>query len=86
MASPHVAGIAALMLQKNSTLKQAQVEAILKATAISLSDGCGHEGEALCTRANVFDINRGVAGSISWAANATGAGAVDAVAALSATP
>jgi subtilisin family serine protease len=34
MATPHVASLAALMLQKNPTLTQAQVEAILKATAL----------------------------------------------------
>jgi subtilisin family serine protease len=33
MSAPHVASVAALMLQKNPSLQQAQVESILKATA-----------------------------------------------------
>lgn len=36
MASPHVAGLAALMLEKDSTLIQSEVEAILEATALPL--------------------------------------------------
>jgi subtilisin family serine protease len=36
MASPHVASVAALMLQKNPSLTQAQVEAILKVTALPI--------------------------------------------------
>lgn len=34
MSSPHVAGVVALMLQKNGSLTQAQVEGILEATAL----------------------------------------------------
>src|SRR3990170_2318289 len=34
MATPHVSAVAALMLQKNPTLTQAQVEGILKSTAL----------------------------------------------------
>jgi len=37
MASPHVAGIAALMLQKNPGLRQSEVEGILERTAIPAS-------------------------------------------------
>lgn len=33
MSAPHVASVAALMLQKNPSLRQAQIESILKATA-----------------------------------------------------
>jgi subtilisin family serine protease len=36
MATPHVASVAALMLQKNPTLVQAQVESILKSTALAI--------------------------------------------------
>ncbi len=36
MATPHVASAAALLLQKNPTLNQAQVESILKATALTI--------------------------------------------------
>lgn len=39
MASPHVAGIAALMLQANPSLSPAEVEYLLKATADELSCG-----------------------------------------------
>lgn len=40
MASPHVAGIVALMLQKNSGLSPAQIEAILETTALPMNAGC----------------------------------------------
>jgi subtilisin family serine protease len=36
MATPHVASVAALMLQKNPSLNQAQVESILKSTALTI--------------------------------------------------
>ena len=39
-ASPHVAGIAALMLQKNPGLTAAQIEEILENTAFPLPPGC----------------------------------------------
>jgi len=75
MASPHVAGIVALMLQKNPRLTNAQAEAILEGSAIALPPGCrtvmtpwGY-GEEFC-----------------WGADATGAGLATADAALAATP
>jgi subtilisin family serine protease len=37
MATPHVASVAALMMQKNRNLTQAQVESILKATTLALA-------------------------------------------------
>ncbi len=40
MASPHVAGIAALLLQKNNVLSQSDVESILKGSTIPLPAGC----------------------------------------------
>jgi subtilisin family serine protease len=39
MASPHVAGVAALLLEKNASLRQADVEAMLQATAIPIAAG-----------------------------------------------
>ena len=75
MASPHVAGIAALMVQKKPSLTQAKVEAILKSTTIPMPAGSK----------SVFDIfaNRFV--TRSWGTDATGTGIVDAVKAVSAT-
>jgi subtilisin family serine protease len=75
MASPHVAGIAALMMQKNAALNQAHVEAILEGTAIPLPPGCR----------NVVDPNDGPT-QFCWAADATGAGLATANAALAAVP
>lgn len=51
MASPHVAGIAALMLEKKSDLNAFQVESILEATAISMFPFYGPEaaGHGLTT-------------------------------------
>jgi subtilisin family serine protease len=73
MASPHVAGIAALMLQKDSTLQQAQVEYILENTAIALPPGCR----------NVVDPNVGRT-TFCWGPDAAGAGLSTADAALAA--
>ncbi len=38
MATPHVASAAALLLEKNKTLKQADIDSILKASALALPD------------------------------------------------
>lgn len=75
MASPHVAGIAALMMQKNDTLTQADVENILETSAIPLAPGCR----------DVLDP-AGVLQNFCWGADATGAGLATADAALAATP
>lgn len=72
-ATPHVAGIAALMLQKNPALNQPQVENILETTAIALPPGCR----------NVVDPNVGPT-TFCWESDATGAGLVTADAALAA--
>jgi len=71
MASPHVASVAALMMQKNPGLTQAQVEGILKSTALPVPPG------------SVFVFRDGTQ---TWGADATGAGLIQADAALSATP
>lgn len=73
MASPHVAGIAALMMQKNGALSQAQVEHILETTAIPLPPGCR----------DVVDPNVG-ATTFCWGPDAAGAGLATADAALAA--
>ena len=73
MASPHVAGIAALMVQKDPALRQAQIETILESTAIALPAGCR----------KVIDPNVGPT-EFCWGADATGAGLATANAALNA--
>ena len=40
MASPHVAGIVALMAQKNPSLTASEAEAILTSTALPIGAGC----------------------------------------------
>lgn len=75
MASPHVAGIAALMMQKNPTLTQSDVESILESSAIALPAGC-----------RMVTDPSGIATNTCWGADATGAGLATADAALAATP
>ncbi len=71
MASPRVTGAVALMLQKNPSLTAAQAETILESTATPLPPGC---------RTVAID------GQVCWGSDATGAGLLDADAALKATP
>jgi subtilisin family serine protease len=82
MASPHVASVAALMLQKNRALTQAQVEAILKGNTLALPPAGSR---------NVFDFDQFA--DISWdtlcgteVCDAVGAGVLQADQALAATP
>ena len=75
MASPHVAGIVALMAQKNPALTAAQAESYLETSAIPLPAGCR----------NIVDPSTGPT-VICWGADATGAGLVTADAALAAIP
>ncbi|MCW5637165.1 MAG: S8 family serine peptidase [Rubrivivax sp.] len=83
MATPHVASVAALMLQKNPALQQAQVERILKGTALPMP--------AVGSRL-IFDFDRFA--DIVWdqgcgslgACDPVGAGLLQADAALGATP
>lgn len=83
MATPHVASVAALMLQKNPALRQAQVEAILKSAALPIPA----VGSQL-----VFDFDHFA--DIVWdtmcgalgPCDAVGAGLVRADAAIAATP
>jgi subtilisin family serine protease len=83
MATPHVASVAALMLEKNSSLSQAQVESILKASALAVPAA----GAQL-----VFDFDHFA--NIGWdntcgalgACDAVGSGLIQADAAITATP
>lgn len=82
MATPHTSAVAALMMQKNPNLTQAQVESILKSTALPLSASGSR---------NIFDFDH--AATITWdtdcggtPCDAVGAGVIQADAALSATP
>ena len=82
MATPHTSAVAALIMQKNPNLVQAQVESILKSTALPLAASGSRD---------IFDNDH--AATISWdtdcdgtACDAVGAGVIQADAALSAAP
>ena len=76
MASPHVAGIAALMAQKNPALTATQAENILTANAIPMGAGC---------RMVAPDIDVAPE-QVCWGADASGSGLATADAAVGATP
>lgn len=75
MASPHVAGIVALMAQKYPNLKAAEAEDILEASAIYMAPGC----------LKVTHPDYGLI-EVCWGSDATGAGLATADAALALTP
>jgi subtilisin family serine protease len=75
MAAPHVAGVAALMLQKNPSIIQDDVETYLQDSAIALPIGCRN-----------VNNGSGALAQYCWGADATGAGLVTADAALAETP
>jgi subtilisin family serine protease len=75
-AAPHVTGTVALMLQKNPNLTEAQAEANIENSAIPLAAGC---------RSVILVPGGTQAEEICWEANATGAGLLDAAAAVAAT-
>jgi len=75
MASPHVAGIVALMAQKNPSLFAGEAETILQDSAIAMNH----------TSLTVRD-GRGGTVTYSWGSDATGSGLATADAALAATP
>lgn len=75
MSAPHVTGIAAQMLEKNPTLDQAQVESIMKGTALPIPAGS----------MDIFDLSPTMGWyTYSWGANATGSGLIQADMALGA--
>ena len=75
MATPHVAGIVALMAEKDGALTASQAEGILESTAIPLPAG-----------SRTIFTPEGTTTTVSWGTNATGAGLATADAALAATP
>jgi subtilisin family serine protease len=75
MASPHVAGIVALMAQKSPALTASEAEGYLEASAIYLSPGCR----------TIYNPG-GSTSQVCWEANATGAGLATAIAALNIMP
>lgn len=72
-AAPHVAGLVALMAQKDPSLTAAQAESVLESTAIDLGTGCR----------NIL-AGPGAPTMVCWGSDATGAGLVDVLAALAA--
>ena len=75
MASPHVAGIVALMVQKYPTITAPQAEKMLEDSAIYLAPGC-----------RSVSTSGGLVVQYCWGADATGAGLATADAALMADP
>ncbi len=75
MASPHVAGIVALMIQKDPSLSASEAETILTGAALPFLAGCR----------NVYQP-WGTSEEFCWEADATGSGLITADAALDATP
>ena len=76
MASPHVAGIAALMAQKYNALTAAQAEDIITKSALPLRGGSR----------NVYDIDAKKVVTYSWGDDAAGSGLARADQALAQTP
>ena len=75
MAAPHVTGVAAQLLEADPGLTQGEVEAVLEATALSIPPGS----------MTVWDISPADGWyAYTWGADATGAGLVQAAAALDA--
>ncbi len=74
MATPHVAAVAAQMLEKDPTLVQTDVESVMKGTALAIPAGS----------MTVWDISPYGWNTYSWGSDAAGAGVVQADAAIDA--
>jgi subtilisin family serine protease len=72
MASPHVAGLVALMMQKNRSMSQATVESKLKSSATPFA----------ASSSMIRSYTGGPLSPISWGSDATGSGMVNAITAL----
>jgi hypothetical protein len=75
MSSPHVAGIVALMMQKNGSMTQGMVETLLEGAAKPMGAGCA-----------AVLVPGGATANTCWGADATGAGFITADSALAVTP
>jgi subtilisin family serine protease len=73
MASPHVAGLVSLMLQKQANLQQSRVEEILKLSSWPIAAG----SKTIVGPSGVTEV-------VSWGSDATGSGLIDVVRALAA--
>ena len=83
MATPHVAAVAALMLEQNPNLTQAQVESLLKSTALVLpTTGSRDIWDNTAAATITWDTDCGVLGPC----DPVGAGVLQADAALAAVP
>ncbi len=83
MATPHVTSVAALMLQKNPNLTPAQVESILKSSALAVpSSGSKNIWNNTAAATITWDTDCGTAGTC----DPVGAGLIQADAAIAATP
>lgn len=93
-STPHIAGVVALMLEKNPNLTAPQIESILESTAMPLPPGSAtvrfgdyiRNPAVTPTLGNQFKNSYVVEFTDTWGANATGAGLLQADAALAATP
>ena len=84
MAAPHVTATAALLLEKNDALTQTQIENILESTAIPVAAGSEQVWDPFHVDADGNADPSFV--TMSWGADATGSGLLQADAALAATP
>jgi len=75
MAAPHVSGIAALMLEVNPTLTQADIEGIMKSTALAIQPSSMNIVDTIY----IDGIFQGWGWiSVDWGSDATGAGLIQA--------
>jgi subtilisin family serine protease len=89
MAAPHVSGLAAMMLEKDGSLEQDDVESILKSTALDIPAGSAQVWDPFYEERDedgtlIDDTPQFV--EMSWDEDATGAGLIRADMALDAIP
>jgi subtilisin family serine protease len=84
MAAPHVTATAAMMLEKNHGLTQSQIETILESSAAAMGAGSAQVWDPFHVDADGKADPSFV--TMSWGTDATGAGLLQADAAVAATP